>query len=116
MLKAIAVVAIFIFGCAVYIAVQDEHATKQHAQQAAQCNEPVAPTKPNENHANNDVYNPERDTPRWYGIFRWPSGITTWAVILTLAAIAVQTRETARAAAATEASVEENQASSNRQS
>jgi len=47
----------------------------------------------------------ERDHPRWflaYQIFGWPSGITVWALFLTLMVIADQTRHTARAAKATE--------------
>lgn len=38
--------------------------------------------------------------PNWYHIFSWPEGVTTWAVILTLLAIAEQTSETRKAAEA----------------
>ena len=44
--------------------------------------------------------------PTWFSFVRWPDGVATWAIILTLYAIAEQTRETAKAAQATEASVE----------
>jgi hypothetical protein len=40
----------------------------------------------------------ERRLPRWYKVFSWPEGITTWAILLTLMAIAEQTHQTRRAA------------------
>jgi hypothetical protein len=36
----------------------------------------------------------------WYGFFRWPNGTTAWAIILTLIAIAEQTKQTRKAAEA----------------
>src|SRR5271154_4837844 len=41
----------------------------------------------------------------WHRLVTWPEGITAWAVILTLAAIAWQSVATARAAVATENAV-----------
>jgi len=47
--------------------------------------------------------------PRWlrvsYQLFGWPNGITVWALFLTLMTIAEQTKQTAKAAKATEDSV-----------
>jgi hypothetical protein len=38
--------------------------------------------------------------PWWYGLIAWPQGLETWAVILTLAAIAWQSNETRKSAVA----------------
>ena len=43
---------------------------------------------------------PSMSRRSWYGFFRWPNGTTTWAIVLTLLAIAERTRETAIAAKA----------------
>ena len=47
----------------------------------------------------------ERNFPPWFRLFGWPEGIATWAILLTLLAIAEQTHQTRRAAEAAEASV-----------
>jgi hypothetical protein len=94
------------FG-ALFIARQDERTAQQSAQKSTQLDKRAFPAETDKQHSHENVPDTNRDTPSWYGFFRWPNGSTTWAVILTLMAIAEQTRETARAAKATEASVEE---------
>jgi hypothetical protein len=42
--------------------------------------------------------------PWWFELFRWPEGITTWAIIATGFVIAWQAYETRRATEATESS------------
>jgi hypothetical protein len=104
MLKYLAVLVV-IFGLTVYVSVQDERAAQQAAQKAAESHQAAIPAKPNEDHPQQSVENAERDLPGWYSFFRWPNGTTTWAIILTLFAIAEQTRHTAKAAEATKESV-----------
>lgn len=55
-----------IFALAVYVSVQDKHPVQDSAHR-------------------------EWNAPRWYGFVRWPDGAATWAVLLTLLAIAEQT-------------------------
>lgn len=81
--------AIFVavFGLAIYVAHQDERAAQRSTQKASQHdNAGISPTW-------------------WYEFVRWPNGTATWAIILTLFAIAEQTGQTAKAAKATELSV-----------
>src|SRR5579864_1978193 len=88
---------VLVFGLAVYISIQDERATQQAAQNAAQSNKGTIPAKPDEQHPQQNIYNPERNLPRWYRFFRWGDGTTTWVIVLTLLAIAEQARESAKA-------------------
>jgi len=55
-----------IFALAVYVSVQDKHPVQDSAHR-------------------------EWNAPSWYGFVRWPDGAATWAVLLTLLAIAEQT-------------------------
>ena len=55
-----------IFALAVYVSVQDKHPVQDSAHR-------------------------EWNAPRWYGFVQWPDGAATWAVLLTLLAIAEQT-------------------------
>jgi len=91
-----------VFGLAVYVARQDERAAQQATRKATQLNKDAVSAKTNEEHPQENVGDTERQTPSWYGFFRWPNGTTTWAIILTLLAIAEQTSQTAKAAKATE--------------
>ena len=86
----------FFLGMAVYVAVQDERATQQSAQKAEHLGSGVEASS-DANHAKEHIRNSEGNTPSWFGFFRWPNGTTTWAIVLTLLAIAEQTRETRRA-------------------
>ena len=105
MLKYLAIFAT-VLGLAIYIAVQDKHAAEQAAEKAAHQNNATAPTKANEDHAQENIPDSEGNLPSWYGFFRWPNGTTTWAIILTLFAIAEQTKQTTVAAKATRESVD----------
>lgn len=104
-LKYLVIFAV-VLGLAIYIAIQDEHATEQAAQKAAHQNNAAVPTKANKDHSQENIPNPEGNLPGWFGFFRWPNGTTTWAIILTLFAIAEQTRQTTIAAKATRESVD----------
>lgn len=75
---------------AVYVSRQDGRAAQQSAQRAASRNSFLTKTDTERQDA-------EQQTPRWYSFFRWPNGVTTWAIILTLLAISEQSRETRRA-------------------
>jgi hypothetical protein len=105
MWKYLAIFAV-IFGLAVYVACQDERAAQESAQKAARLDKSSVPAKSDEQYLQENVPNAERHTPSWFGFFRWPNGTTTWAIILTLLAIAEQTKETARSAKAAEKAAE----------
>jgi len=97
---------VVVLGLAVFIARQDERAAQESAQKAADHQSAAAPTKTDEDHSKEDIADSERNGPSWYGFFRWPIGTTTWAIILTLMAIAEQTKQTAIAAKATRQATE----------
>jgi hypothetical protein len=99
MLKYLAIFAV-ILGLAIYIAREDERAAQQTAQKTANQNNAAVPSKPDENHPQQNVPNPEGYSPSWYGFFRWPNGTATWAILLTLLAIAEQSQYTAKSAKA----------------
>lgn len=91
------VVFAVVLGLAIYIARQDERATQQAAQNTSQSDKYALSAKADEKHSEENIKNPERYTPSWYGFFRWPNGTTTWAVLLTLLVIAEQVKESAKA-------------------
>jgi hypothetical protein len=86
-----------VFGLAVYISVQDERSAQQTAQEATQPAKSALPAKADENHPQQNISNPKRNLPRWYGFFRWGDGTTTWVIVLTLIAIAEQAKESSKA-------------------
>ncbi|SRR6266536_328471 len=88
----------FFFGMAVFVACQDERAAQEGAQKPEHLASGAASAKSDAQHPQQNVPDSERHLPGWYGFFRWPNGTTTWAIILTLLAIAEQTKETAKAA------------------
>ncbi len=99
------VALVVVLGLAFVVARQDQHAADQAAQKAADLHKAAVPAEPDEQHSQENVENPAGDSPRWYilclyGLFRWPNGTETWAIILTLMAIAEQTKHTAKAAEA----------------
>jgi hypothetical protein len=96
---------VLILGMAAFVARQDERAAEQHAQKAAQHHETTSAAKSDEQHSDSDISKTEWDTPSWYGFFRWPNGSTALAILLTLMAIAEQTKQTTRAAKGTEDAV-----------
>lgn len=95
MLKYVAIFAV-IFGVTVFVSVEN----RRDAQRAAQ---PInASTSPSahDDHPQENAKKSEPASPRWFGFFNWPEGITAWAIFLTLFAIAEQTKQTKKAAEA----------------
>jgi hypothetical protein len=104
MLKYLLAITI-LCGLTLFVARQDERATQESAQKASQLNNGAVAAETDKEHPKENIQDADRNTPGWYGFFRWPNGTTTWAIILTLLAIAEQTSETAKAAKATRDSV-----------
>jgi hypothetical protein len=94
-----------VLGLAVYVAIQDEHAAQTATQEAQQPSKSAISAVPDTNHTQQNVPHTEWNLPSCYGFFRWPNGTTTWAIILTLMAIAEQTKETAKATKAVRDSI-----------
>lgn len=105
MLKYLVLFAFFL-GMAIFVARQDERASQESAQKAKNLANAAIAAKPDANHPQQNVPDTERHTPGWYGFFRWPSGTTTWAIILTLLAVAEQAKYTAKTAKAAQESAE----------
>jgi hypothetical protein len=99
MLKVLAIVAAVILGLTVYVAVQNQRAAEQTINKTAQTPKAVAPSQGHEKPQEN-AENPQGNSPSWYGFFIWPDSTTTWAILLTLWAVAWQANETRRAAEA----------------
>jgi len=93
---------VVILGCSVYVSRQDQKARCQYQQKCTQLN--ASAVSPSAQHEDCDkgAENIARHLPRWYRVFGWPEGITTWAILLTLLVIAEQTAQTRRAAFAAE--------------
>ena len=91
-----------IFGCAVFVSHQYQHARSQCSKECEQVNPRSIPPPPATKNCNECEQNAERHLPRWYRLFGWPEGITTWAILLTLLAIGEQTHQTRRTADLTE--------------
>ena len=87
---------VLLFGLAIYVSVQDKRAAEQHTKKATQRGNNVASAKTDENYTEENVADSEWNLPSWYGFFRWPNGVTVWAILLTLLAIAEQTKQTAK--------------------
>lgn len=94
-----------LLGLALYVAIKDKQASQDAAQKTAHQDNTVLPGKSNADHTQEHIEDAERNHPSWYSFFRWPYGTTAWAIILTLFAIAEQTKHTAEAADATRQSV-----------
>lgn len=92
---------VLVFGLTVYVSIQDERSPQQTTQKPAYADKGTLPTKADENHSQQNVPYPKWNAPRWYlvlsPLFRWPEGPTTWVIVLTLLAIAEQSRESAKA-------------------
>jgi hypothetical protein len=95
--KYVVAVAV-IFGCARYVSEHYQRSAQQCEDKAAQIYPRISSPSMNAEYANNCKDEAERSFPRWYRLFSWPEGITTWAVLLTLIVVAEQTRETSRSA------------------
>ncbi len=96
MLKYLAILAV-IFALACYVAVQDQGSTPKSTQQGAPAANLSIAADAHQNHSNDDAENTKRNSPRWHRLFSWPEGVTTWAIILTLLAVAEQAKESAKA-------------------
>jgi hypothetical protein len=96
MRKYLAAVMLLV-GLTVYVSIKDEHAAEQSASPSASRSKDGIIAKNYTNDGEAEVPDAERNAPSWYGFFRWPNGTTVWAIILTLLAIAEQTKETRRA-------------------
>jgi hypothetical protein len=95
----------FFLGMAVFVARQDERAAQKRTQNAKHLDNCTVIAKADTEHPQENVENTERDTPGWYGFFRWPNGTTTWAIILTFLAIVWQSSETRKSADAARDSI-----------
>jgi len=104
MLKYCAAI-VLVFGLALYVSSQ----YKQHAQTSASRAQQPADNTPSSTANKNpkaEVGQAEWNPPRWYRLFSWPEGIGVWGLFLTLIVIAEQTRETRKAAEATQIQAE----------
>lgn len=97
--KYVIVVAIVLGGC-VYVSRQDQETRQQYQEKCTQLNAGTASPSTHGEDCDKGADDAARHLPRWYRVFSWPEGITTWAILLTLFAIAEQTNETRRAATA----------------
>jgi hypothetical protein len=91
---------VVILGMALFVARQDEWAAQERAQKAADRAKTVIPAIADEKHPQKNIEDTTGNTPSWLGFFRWPTGTTTLALILTLIVVAEQTKQTTKAAEA----------------
>lgn len=89
-----------ILGFCVYITQQDQKTRDQYEQKCSQLNAGAMPPSGHYEDCDKGAENAAGHLPRWYRIFGWPEGITTWAILLTLLALAEQTSQTKVAAQA----------------
>lgn len=99
-----------VFGGALFVSHQYQSASSQCAKECDQVHPGnLSPSSSAKDCQECQEY-AERHLPRWYRLFGWPEGITTWAILLTLLAIAEQTHQTKRAAEASRDSIRLQQA------
>ncbi len=91
---------VVIFGLTVYVSRQTQQITEQGAQQSAPAAYGSTASNVQDKHAPEDTNIPKLNTPFWFRVFTWPEGVTAWAILLTLFAIAEQTKQTRKAAEA----------------
>lgn len=102
-MKYLVILVVFL-GFAFVIARHDEDAAFKSAQEPASQGNPAVAGVPDKDHPQNHKNDTAWDSPCghiFHSSFRWPEGITVWAIILTLLAISEQTKHTAKAAQAT---------------
>lgn len=87
-----------IFGCAIYVSRQYESARKECEEECKQLNPLIATPSVHADKCNHCKETAEGNFPSWYGIFVWPGGIETLAILLTLLAVAEQSHQMRRAA------------------
>lgn len=104
-LRRYGIAVVLILGCCIYVSHQDQKTRDQYEQKCSQLNASSVPRSGHHEDCDEGAENAARHLPPWYRIFGWPEGITTWAILLTLLVIANQTRETAKAAEATQIAV-----------
>jgi hypothetical protein len=100
MWKRLAVFAVVVAFAPIAMPVSQEPSSGQHTKQSQSPTQPSATTTNNESRT---YYQEEdKDKPHgWHRLVTWPEGVTTWAILFTLGAIAWQAVETRRAAQAT---------------
>jgi hypothetical protein len=107
-ISAWVVVALVIIGGIAFVARQQETAAEKYEREReSRC---VAAFPAASEAEKQDACKHEKDSgrnylPWWYVLLTWPEGITTWAIIATGFVIAWQSRETRKAAEATQNSV-----------
>lgn len=89
-----------IWTCAIYVSHQYAKVRKQCEETCRHVRTVAVPSVAHEKTCNECEQDAERNFPTWYRLFSWPEGITTWAIVLTLIAIAEQTSQTRKAAEA----------------
>lgn len=104
MRKYVAALAL-IFALAIYVAVQDQRSAAKSARHRTPPANGAVAVDSHKSNAQKDAENTDWQPPRWHGLFTWPDGITTWAIILTLLAIAEQAGESAKATQAVRDSI-----------
>jgi hypothetical protein len=92
------IVVFIILGFYVYVSHHDQSTRDQYEQKCNQLNASAVPPSGHHEDCDKGAENAARHEPRWYRLFGWPEGITTWAILLTLLALAEQTSQTRRAA------------------
>lgn len=98
---------VFLLAISVFVTSQYQEYTHNSAAQSEDGTSATV-TSPDSPQAKSDGKDSKWYTPSWnlaYKVFGWPEGITVWALFLTLMVIGEQTRETAKAATATENTV-----------
>ncbi len=98
MLKYLVILVVFL-GFAFVIARHDEDAALKSAQEPASQGNPSVAGVPDKDHPQDHKNDTAWDSPSghiFHSAFMWPEGITVWAIILTLLAIAEQTKHTAK--------------------
>src|ERR1022692_1548809 len=100
MLRALAILAVLLLGTTIYVTIQDQYATEQTPQQTTQQPNSSAALSQGNKQPQDNAQKPSRNLPSWHRLFTWPDGMTAWAILLTLWAVAWQSNETRKAAQA----------------
>jgi hypothetical protein len=95
-LKYVIIVA-FIIAVSFYVYDKDQKVRDQYVQQCQQRNAGINSKSSTIEDCDKGAESAIRHLPLLYRVFEWPEGITTLAILLTLLAIAEQTKETRRA-------------------
>jgi hypothetical protein len=95
------VAVVVILGFSVYVSHEDQKTRDQYEQKCTPLNATAISLASHSEDCDIGADNAARHLPRWYRVFGWPEGITTWAILLTLLALAEQTSQTRIAAEAT---------------